>query len=104
MIKIDPASAQSAELASQFKAAPFGPYSADLQKLLQLLRWGFVRGRTIIICTVPYREWRLGRMGPQRGLKVEIDDKAVFTDYGDAVWACFQARWQEVVGHACPVQ
>lgn|SRR6186997_2540278 len=104
MIKIDPASAHSAELASQFKAAPFGPYSADLQKLLQLLRWGFARGRTIIICTKPYQEWRLGRMGPQRGMKVEISDTDVFSDYGAAAWACFRARWQEVVGQPCPVK
>ena len=104
MIKIDPQSAESTALASQFKAAPFGPYSADLQKLLQLLRWGFVRGRTIIICTKPYREWRLGRMAPKRGLPVEISETEVFTDYGAAVWACFRARWQEVVGQPCPVQ
>jgi hypothetical protein len=104
MIKIDPGSAECAALANEFKAAPFGPYSADLQKMLQLLRWGYARGRTIIVCTEPYREWRLGRMGPKRGMKVETDDQAVFTEYGAAVWACFRARFQEVTGHPCPVQ
>lgn len=104
MLKIDPASAHSADLAAQFKAAPFGPYSADLQKMLQLLRWGFARGRTIIVCTQPYKEWRLGRMGPQRGMKVEIDGAETFSDYGAAAWACFRARWQEVVGQPCPVK
>ena len=44
-----------------------------------------------------------GCMGPVRGMKVEVDDSQVFTDYGAAVWACFRARWQEVTGKACPV-
>lgn len=104
MLKIDPGSTESAALAQQFKAAPFGPYSADLQKMLQLLRWGFARGRTIIVCTVPYKEWRLGRMGPVRGMKVEVDESLAFNDYGQAVWACFRARFQEVTGQPCPVQ
>lgn len=103
MITIDAEGPRGIALASEFKAAPFGPYSADLQKTLQLLRWGFARGRTIIVCTKPYAEWRLGRMGPVRGMKVEIEDSQVFTDYGAAVWACFRARWQEVTGKPCPV-
>ncbi len=103
MLKIDPASAESATLAHQFKAAPFGPYSADLQKMLQLLRWGFVRGRTIIVCTVPHKEWHLGRMGIMRGMKVEIDTSQTFTNYSSAVWSCFRARFEEVTGKPCPV-
>jgi hypothetical protein len=103
MIKIDAEGPRGAALAGEFKAAPFGPHSADLQKTLQLLRWGHARGRTIIVCTKPYAEWRLGRMGPRRGMKVEVNDALVFTDYGAAVWACFRARWQEVTGKPCPV-
>ena len=104
MLKIDPSSTEAMSLARQFKSAPFGPYSADLQKMLHLLRWGFVRGRSIIICTVPYREWRLGRMGAKRGMNVETDDSQIFSDYSLAVWACFRARFQEVTGKPCPVE
>lgn len=103
MIAIDAEGPRGIALANEFKSAPFGPYSADLQKILQLLRWGFARGRTIIVCTKPYTEWRLGRMGPVRGMKVETDDSQIFTDYSAAVWACFRARWQEVTGRPCPV-
>lgn len=103
MIKIDAEGARGAALAGEFKAAPSGPYSADLQKVLQLLRWGHARGRTIIVCTKPYAEWRLGRMGAKRGMKVEVSDDQVFTDHDAAVWACFRARWLEVTGKPCPV-
>ncbi|MBL8709494.1 MAG: hypothetical protein JNL25_09890 [Rhodospirillaceae bacterium] len=103
MIKIDAEGAQGAALAREFKAAPFGPYSADLQKLLQLLRWGHVRGRTVIVCTKPYVEWRLGRMGPKRGMPVEVSESEIFLDFGEANWACFRARWQEVTDKPCPV-
>lgn len=104
MIRIDPASEKSRTLAAEYKRAPLGPHSADLQKLLQLLRWGYARGRTVIICTRPYAEWRLGRMAPARGQPMEVSDDQVFTSYGDAQWACFRARWQEVVGQPCPVE
>ncbi len=93
----------SADLAREFKASPFGPYSADLQKLLLLLRWGFPRGRKIIVCTIPHREWRLGEMGPKRGTPMRLDEGPAFSRYADAVWACFRARWREIAGRDCPI-
>jgi hypothetical protein len=104
MIRIDPASETSRALAAEFKRAPNGPHGADLQKLLQLLRWGYARGRTVIVCTQPYTEWRLGCMAPARGLPVEVSEDQAFSSHDDAVWACFRARWQEVFGQPCPVE
>lgn len=92
-----------AELAAAYKADPLNPYpSSDLQKLLQRLRWGGVRERAIIVCTVPEKEWRLGKLGSRRGEAVNLGDTA-FHRYEDALWACFRARWQEVTGADCPV-
>ena len=74
MYRIDPA---RADLAREYKARPTGPHGAELQKLLLILRWGGVRGKTVMLATKPDREWRLAKMGPKRG--------APMTEYGDRI-------------------
>jgi hypothetical protein len=100
MYRIDPT---RADLAREYQAHPQGPHSAELQKVVLILRWGGVRGKTVIICTRPDREWRLGRLGPRRGTPMQEFGPA-FTSYGAASWACFRARWQEATGTPCPVE
>jgi hypothetical protein len=93
-----------ADLAAAYKANPLNPYpSSDLQKLLQRLRWGGARNRDIIVCTVPEKEWRLGRFGARRGMAVTVGETA-YQRYEDALWACFRARWRDVSGEDCPVE
>jgi len=100
VFKID---SSRADLAAAYKANPSDPYpSADLQKLLQRLRWGDVRGRAIIVNTVRGKEWRLAKLGPRRGTPVVLGETA-YGSYRDALWACFRARWKEVTGEDCPV-
>ena len=101
MYQIDPT---RIDLAEEFKRKPYGRHSADLHKLLDLMRWGFARGRTIILCTVPHKEWRLAKFGPRRGTPMQIDRSRAFGSYQDAAWACFRARWKEMTGKECPVE
>jgi len=91
------------DLCEEFKRKPQGHHSADLHRLLDLMRWGYVRGKTMIFCTVPHKEWHLGKLGARRGQKVQIDRSRTFHDYNEAVWACFRARWKEMTGKDCPV-
>jgi len=92
------------DLCEEFKRTPFGRHSADLHRLLDLMRWGFARGKTIILCTVPHKEWHLAKFGPRRGTPMQIDRSGTFHRYEDAVWACFRARWKEMTGRDCPVE
>ena len=100
MYRIDPA---RADLAREFKERPLGVHSAELEKVLLILRWGSVRGKSLIMCTKADREWRLAKMGPRRGTPM-VEYGPAYTRYADAVWACFRARWKETTGHECPVQ
>ena len=100
MYRIDPA---RADLAREYKARPYGPHSAELQKVLLIMRWGGVRGKSVILVTEPDHAFRLGKMGPKRGTPM--------TEYGpryktaaEASWACFRARWLEATGTECPVE
>lgn len=92
------------DLCEEFKRKPFGHHSADLHRLLDLMRWGFARGKTVILCAQPHREWRLAKFGRRRGTKMQIDQSRAFNRYEDAVWACFRARWKEMTGRDCPVE
>ena len=100
MYRIDPA---RADLAREYKARPNGPHSAELQKVLLILRWGGVRGKTVILCTKPDHEWRLAKMGLKRGTPMQ-EYGAIYTNHKEASWACFRARWLETTGQECPVE
>jgi hypothetical protein len=100
MYRIDPA---RADLAREYKGKPLGPHGAELQKVLLILRWGGVRGKTVILCTKADREWRLAKLGPRRGTPMQEVGPA-YSTYLEASWACFRARWQEATGQACPVE
>ena len=100
MYRIDPA---RADLAREYKARPYGPHSAELQKVLLILRWGSVRGKTVILASRSERAWRLGKMGPKRGTPMQEVGPAYMTA-AEASWACFRARWQETTGQECPVE
>lgn len=101
MLSIDPS---RTDLCEEYKRQPFGKHSADLHRLLDLMRWGFARGRTVILCTVPHQEWRLAKFGPRRGTPMEVDRSRAFHRKEDATWACFRARWKEMTGGDCPVE
>ena len=92
------------DLCEEFKRKPFGRHSADLHKLLDLMRWGFARGRTVILCTVPHKEWRLAKSGPRRGTPLQTDQSRDYYSYHDAAGACVRARWKEMPGRDCPVE
>ena len=99
MYRIDPT---RTDLAREYKERPLGAHSAELEKALLILRWGGVRGKTVIICTKPDREWRLGKLGPKRGTPM-AEYGPTYKTQAEASWACFRARWQEVTGQECPV-
>jgi hypothetical protein len=100
MYRIDPA---RKDLAREYKEKPLGPHSAELQKVIMLLRWGGVRDKTVILCTKPDREWRLAKLGPRRGTAMQ-EFGPTYGTYGEASWACFRARWREITGQDCPVE
>ena len=100
MYRIDPA---RADLAREYKARPSGPHSPELQKLLLMLRWGAVRGKTVILANQAESQWRLGKLGPKRGTPMQ-EVGPTYSSQAEASWACFRARWQEITGHPCPVE
>lgn|SRR5688572_14557960 len=93
MIKIDPA---RTDLAREFRDNPFGPHSPELRRLLLILRDGSAREKKVI---ASWGEgYCLAQVGKKRGDPVRYDSDKVYDRLRDALWAVFQARWEQATG------
>lgn len=87
-------------LADEFMADPFSRRpSPELQRLLMIFRGQPVPERYVLVCTKPYREWALARMGARRGDPVELIGEERFTSLEDAERAVFRLRWKHHTGY-----
>ncbi len=97
MHKVDPS---RLDLAREFKANPLGPYSADLQKLLKLLRWEEVEDRFLAVQPEHGGAWFLARTTGPKGHPIEIFRGRPYRTMADAHWAVFRKRWEKHTGTA----
>ncbi len=83
-----------------FRAAPYGPHRRELQRIVNILRGPPVKGKYVLVCTKPHREWVLGRLPGSKDKAIEILPDQVFTDLATAEWFVFKLRWKEHTGEA----
>lgn len=95
MYRIDP---DRMDLVEEFLRAPFGHHSAELQRVLNVLRGGPLENKYVLVSTKPHREWVLGRLSGVRGVPVRLLDGNVFTSAEEAERAVFKLRWEEHTG------
>ncbi len=88
------------DLAREFKAAPFGEHSPDLQYLLNILRAPRPGPFHVLLIDRPGERWTLGLMEPGRA---PVRTNMVFTDLAAAEWHVFRERWSVLAGAECPV-
>ena len=101
MKKIDPS---RTDIADEFKARPYGPHSADLQKVLSVMRWRETPGKYVLVETPAPNQWVLGRLPARRGEPVELYDQLVFDRHEDGLWYLFKIRWEEHTGRRLEAQ
>lgn len=99
MYKIDPA---RTDLAQEFKRRPLGPHSAELQKILNVMRWQETAGKYVLVCTKPHREWCLAQLSGKRGAPIKLFEDVTFDDIGRGEWHIFKLRWQGLTGQEIP--
>ena len=95
MYRIDPT---RTELIAEYEANPQGPHSRELVMLLHRLRLGPIEERYVPVCTVPGREWAVGRMPTERGRPIVLVEGAVYDNPLDADRKVFRLRWQAATG------
>ena len=86
------------DLAAEYKSNPFGPYGAELQKLLMLLHWDHAEDRFIAVQMESGGPWSLARTRGGRGVPMELYLSHQFTDAAEVRWAIFRKRWQQRTG------
>ncbi len=86
------------DLAREFKSNPFGPHSAELQRILNRMRWEPLKGKFVLVCTKPHQEWTLAELPGERGKPIKLHEDQVFTSLADAEWEVFKRRWKRITG------
>lgn len=110
MLEIDPAAARypidpdRLDLVEEFRRAPRGPHSDELQKVLHRMRWAGEARRYCAVVLEPGRRWVLGRLGARRGQPVETFPDQIFATTADIEWEVFCRRWEALTGRALPVE
>lgn len=80
-----------------FRERPFARHGPELQRVLNAMRDTPLEGRYILVCTKPFKEWKLARHGGGKR-PIEIFDDQVFASREAAEWAVFRRRWREITG------
>jgi hypothetical protein len=110
MLEIDPAAAHyqidpdRLDLVEEFRRAPRGPHSDELQKVLHRMRWAGEARRYCAVVVEPGRLWMLGRLPAQRGQPVEKFPDQVFVNPADVEQEVFCRRWEAITGRVLPTR
>ena len=87
------------DLVAAFNANPRGPHSAELQRLVNKLRFEpTMKGKYAVVCTKPHEEWTLAQLPGERGKPIRMHEDRVFTSLDDAERAIFKLRWEAHTG------
>ncbi len=110
MLEIDPTAAhypidpQRLDLVEEFRRAPRGPYSDELQRVLHRMRWAGEDPRYCAIVVEPGRKWMLGRLARERGRPVEKISDRIFVNAAEIEWEVFCRRWEALTGRPLPAE
>ena len=94
--RIDPR--RDREGVDEFRQNPIGQHSPNLQRVLNTLRGGPLKGKYVLVCTRPFEEWVLARHPGERGRPVELMHEHRLSSREEAEWAVFRLRWKEHTG------
>lgn len=97
MLTVDP---NRLDLVEEFRRAPMGDHSPDLQALLRVLRTEPEDGKHAVYCIVPYREWALARVrfGADGRRRIEVHWDVRYDSRETAEWDVFRRRWEAATG------
>ncbi|MER8543969.1 ABC transporter permease [Mesorhizobium sp. M1334] len=93
---------ESLELAAEFRRAPFGHHSPNLQKLLRTFRSVPIAGKHALLAIQPNRSWMLVSLTGIPGQPIKRHENVVFDDLGAAEWYVFCQRWRQYFGTELP--
>ena len=86
------------DLAREFKNKPLGPHSAELQKVLNVMRWQESQDKRTVVCLESGKRWCVGFLNTERLQPIEVDESMIFDNIEDCYWDIFRHRWKDHTG------
>jgi branched-chain amino acid transport system permease protein len=85
------------QVIAEHQRDPRGDHSDTLKRVLNYFRRSSTLTPYAVICTQPYRQWRVAQLSGVRGHGPVLDDDRTFTSEADAMHAVFLKRVDEVM-------
>ncbi|WP_282604340.1 hypothetical protein [Pelagibius sp. Alg239-R121] len=92
------------DLAREYRDNLRGPFSLELQRVLDKMRSTPMKGRYALIVDEPFRRFSLARLSGERGVPPERIDGVTYTSLAEAEWDLFKRRWQDLTSHSVTVE
>jgi topoisomerase IA-like protein len=99
MYQIDPT---RLDLAEEFRRKPYGRHSAELQRVLNLMRTEPFEGHYVLIREGRFGPYKLSRFGRTPADPL-ADTGQVFQSVREAEWMVFKLRWHRLTGLELPL-
>ena len=82
---------------AEHRRNPLGDHSDALKRVLNYLRRSNMLTPYVVICTKPFREWRLARLSGERGKAPTLIEAPSYNSEAKAMHAVFPKRVEEVM-------
>jgi branched-chain amino acid transport system permease protein len=87
------------KIIAEHKRAPLGDHSDPLARVLNYLRRSPSTTPFVIVCTKPFREWRIAKLSSERGKAPTLVDDQTYTSEAKAMHALFPRRIEILSPH-----
>ncbi len=104
MIPYDPNSAilefdgNRMDLAKEYRNNIRGPFSLELQQILDKMRTTPLNGRFVILISKPFEEFSLAQLTGVRGENPKLVEGVKYSSIAEAEWDIFKRRWALLSG------
>jgi len=99
-----PVDPSRSDLVDEFRKAPLGPYSSELQLLLWRLRAQVPAGRRYVLRQSASGRWQVAGLPLGRRPKWELLGGEEYDTREDCEWAIFALRWRDHTGELLPLR
>ena len=86
------------DLVEEYRKNIRGPYSLELQQILDKMRTTPLKGRYILIITKPFKEFTLAQLSGIRGVNPKPVPGVTYNSIAEAEWDIFKRRWTFLSG------
>lgn len=88
------------DLAEEYRNNLRGPFSPELQKILDRMRTSPLTNRYALRVIVPFRKFALVKLSGSRGVPPSDIQGVTYNSISEAEWDIFARRWEDITGVA----